>query len=425
MHNKNATPAAYLRRSYVDPDSPGDISLEAQRTAVRKLAAADGHNGNVIEYNDWGISADIAKSGKRTEYARLLADMEAGKVAAVYAFDVDRLYRDPRDLIRLQDAAQRHDVRIVTTGGPLAIGDGDDPAAEAFAFIGSVFGRMELQKAKKRARAGREARRARGDVMGHPPFGYRHVRDASGRIVRELDPGMTALLAQVRAAYVSAGTVLGAAKRLNADGVPGPKGGAWHPSALTRTIEQHWPELLPKRSATTGKRIHGPSLFSQLIRCHCGHVMTPNVARHQLYCSRAKTDASHGQYNVSEVAILPFVQQAFAAITLPDAATVEANVADQRAVIEQRWQRANELYLAGSIDRERHAAEQDRHDSDLSDLPDEDEVLREVPGLDWKLTPPEAINEVLRAVFRHVALDADMKPVEAPLRIRADLRSAA
>src|SRR6266516_3726703 len=106
-------PAAYLRRSYVDPDSPGDISLEAQRAAVAKLAQGDG------------------KSGKRIAYTRLLADMEAGLVSWVGAFDVDRLYRDPRDLIRLQDAAQRHQVRIVTIGGPLAIGE-DDPAAEGF-----------------------------------------------------------------------------------------------------------------------------------------------------------------------------------------------------------------------------------------------------------------------------------------------------
>ena len=121
-------PAAYLRRSYVDLNSPGDISLEAQRAAVERLAHRDGHNGNVREYSDWGVSADVAKSAKRTAYTQLLADMEAGAVSAVYAFDVDRLYRDPRDLMRLQDAAQAHQVRIVTTGGELAIGDGDDRA---------------------------------------------------------------------------------------------------------------------------------------------------------------------------------------------------------------------------------------------------------------------------------------------------------
>ena len=71
-------PAAYLRRSYVDPGNPGDISREAQREAVRRLAHRDGHNGNLREYDDWGVSADVAKAGKRTAYAQLLADMDAG-----------------------------------------------------------------------------------------------------------------------------------------------------------------------------------------------------------------------------------------------------------------------------------------------------------------------------------------------------------
>jgi hypothetical protein len=73
-----AHPAAFFRRSYVDTESPGDISREAQRAAVRGLAATDGHNGDLVEYDDWGVSADIAKSAKRTAYASLLADMEAG-----------------------------------------------------------------------------------------------------------------------------------------------------------------------------------------------------------------------------------------------------------------------------------------------------------------------------------------------------------
>lgn len=54
-----AHPAAYLRRSYVDDNSPGDISREAQRATVRTLAAADGHNGTLVEYDDWGVSADV------------------------------------------------------------------------------------------------------------------------------------------------------------------------------------------------------------------------------------------------------------------------------------------------------------------------------------------------------------------------------
>ena len=73
-------PAAYIRRSFVDPESPGDIAEASQLAEVKRLAAADGHNGNLVVYSDWGVSADVAKSAKRLEYTRLLADMEAGRV---------------------------------------------------------------------------------------------------------------------------------------------------------------------------------------------------------------------------------------------------------------------------------------------------------------------------------------------------------
>ncbi len=402
-------PAAYLRRSYVDADSPGDISLEAQRSAVRKLAVADGHNGNLIEYNDWGITADVAKSSKRTEYTRLLADMEAGKVAAVYAFDVDRLYRDPRDLIRLQDAAQRHHVRIVTSGGPLAIGDGDDPAQEAFAFIGAIFGRLELQKAKKRARAGREARIRRGDRFGHPPYGWHHARDESGRIVRVADPERP--LQPLMDAYQAAGSVLGAVRLLNERAIPSPKGGKWYTSALARLLDDNWPDLLPKRGAS-GKRIPASAILSQVIRCHCGHTMTPNVHRRQLFCSYGHITADHGRKTVQEQALLPWMREEAARLRAPSR-VVRTRSAAAVPALEAKRERIVESYLDGIIDRATRdarlavvAADLDREAAKARAL---DMV---VPHIDWAW-PPAKLNAVLRALWGHVQLDERMQPVSA------------
>jgi DNA invertase Pin-like site-specific DNA recombinase len=411
-------PAAYLRRSYVDPDSPGDISLEAQRAAVRKLAAADGHNGNLEEFSDWGISADVAKAGKRTEYARLLADMEAGKVSELYAFDVDRLYRDPRDLIRLQDAAQRHRVRIVTTGGPLAIGDGDDPAAEAFAFIGSVFGRMELQKAKKRARAAREARRARGDRFGHAPYGFRHVREETGRIVRVPDPERP--LEPVLDAYREAGSVLGAVKLLNARGIASPNGRTWHPSALTRVIEHNAPDLLPRKNAA-GRRQPTRALLGQLVRCHCGTVLTPNMERGQYYCNAGKVagSAKHGKYNVREIDLLPWVRAEAARFRAPDRVRVGEIDAAKRPALEAERERIGWAVIRGAIPQSAGDARLDEIDAEISALADVEAVV-DVPPIDWERTPPDAINAVLRALWESVELGPDMRPVRAAWRLPAD-----
>lgn len=406
-------PAAYLRRSYVDAQSPGDISLEAQRTAVRRLATADGHNGNVVEYNDWGVSADVAKASHRTEYARLLADMDAGRVTAVYAFDVDRLYRDPRDLIRLQDAAQAHGVRIVTTGGPLPIGEGADPAAEAFAFIGSVFNRMELQKIKKRIHAAQEVRRERGDVFGHPPYGWRNVRDATGRIVRERDESVD--LEPIREAYERAGTVLGAVRLLNAAKVPAPKGGEWYTSPLTHVLDENWPGLLPKKGAS-GRRIRSRAILSQLVVCHCGHVMTPNTHRNQLYCSKGTTSrANHDRYTVQEKDLLPWVKDEAARLQTPDAVELADKSRADREAIGARIERVVDNYESGLISREVRDDKVAGLRGQLEAL-DAAATIIDVPALDWTW-PPEKINAVLRAMWEHVDLDDTMRPVSATWRV--------
>ncbi len=411
-------PAAYIRRSFVDADSPGDISREAQRAAVRRLATADGHNGDLVEYDDWGVSADIAKSGKRTAYTRLLADMEAGSLSAVYAFDVDRLYRDPRDLIRLQDAASRHAVTITTTGGRLAIGEGDDPAAEAFAFIGAVFGRMELQKSKRRARAALAARRERGDRLGHPPYGYLHVRDDSGRVVQVPDPERPASV--VVDAYREAGSVLGACRILEARGVPAPKGGArWSTSNVTRIIEREAPGLLPPRTSA-GRRspTKRAAVFTQLLPCpFCRRRMTPNVARGQYYCPNGPRDrAAHPRYAVTEAAILPWVRaEVDAHLALPpDLPTDEDNEAT-RADLAGRLDRANDLYIAGTITRERYDAERAAVDAELDRL-GAAEAYQDVPAFDWSWSPAR-LNQLLRMLLVEIRLDAAMRPVDALWRL--------
>lgn len=415
----NRHPAAYLRRSYVDPDSPGDISLDAQRAAVATLAHRDGHNGNLVEYSDWGISADIAKAGKRTAYTRLLADMEAGALSAVYAFDVDRLYRDPRDLIRLQDAAQRYAVKVVTTGGELAIGEGDDPAAEGFAFMGAVFGRMELQKAKKRARAAREARIARGDAFGHPSLGFRHVKGENGRIVAVKDDG--ANLEPIRQAYLDAGTVLGATKVLNARRIPTAKGGRWSLSMVQRTLARHWPELLPARGAS-GKRIRSTSVLSQLVRCHCGNVMTPNNVRGQLYCSRAVTIGreAHGKYNVRQAPIIEWCKREASRVRLPERVQLAEAQDRRRGELEARREELGWAVVNRLLSREAAKADAERIERELANLDDASALVDVPQAIDWDSWAPADINRVLHAYWEAVELDRDMLPVRAEWRIPED-----
>lgn len=76
-------------------------------------------------------------------------------------------------------------------------------------------------------------------------------------------------LTPIRDAYRQSGTVLGACRLLNECGIRAPKGGQWYTSALTRVLDENWPDLLPCEGAS-GKRITASAILSQLVRCHCG-----------------------------------------------------------------------------------------------------------------------------------------------------------
>jgi DNA invertase Pin-like site-specific DNA recombinase len=423
--NITAHPAAYLRRSYVDPQSPGDISREAQRATVRKLAAADGHNGDLIEYDDWGVSADVAKSAKRTAYTQLLADMEAGSVTAVYAFDVDRLYRDPRDLIRLQDAAQRHRVRVVTTSGELPIGDGADPTAEAFAFIGAVFGGTELKKAKKRARAARDARQARGDRFGRAPFGYRLGRDAGGRVTFVPDPSRP--IDVVLDAFNEAGSFAGAAWLLNQRGVPSPRGAKWAGNTINRIIRRERPGMVPRGRTEARVAARGSHAFSRLLRCPCGQLMTPRVnytvSKYGSYgpyvgyqCFQGRHNPGHPRpYMVNEPAILEWAKGEAARLQTPERVQLAARNTDRRAELEGQRERLGWAVADGLLGREQAKERAAVIARELEQL-DEQEALVDVPAVDWSW-PAAELNAVLRALWEFVELDEQMRPVRAIWRV--------
>ncbi len=406
-------PVAYLRRSSADDENPGDVSREAQEAAVRELAHRDGYNGNLRVFVDWDRSADEAKEARRTAFLDMLAAIERGEVTAVYAYALDRLYRSMRTFVRLTDAAKAHGARVVTLREGVLGGDGS-PMAQAFAQITAVFSELELNTAKARARGAIKARQARGDRLGHPGYGWRHTK-VDGRIVREPDPARP--IGPVLAAYHEAGTVNGACRLLNARGIPSPKGSTWGHSALFRVLEDHAPELLPMKAAS-GRRVRAPAaMFGQLLRCHCGRMLTPNVARGQYYCSRGNAiGRPHGRSSVLERNLLPWVKEEAARLRIPfDAIREDADNGVRRAALEAKRERIIDLYADGTIDkpeRQRRLGEVDAEISRLEAAGRAAGRLVSIPTLDWSW-PPEAINAVLRAIWTRVDMGPDLLPVRA------------
>ena len=150
-------------------------------------------------------------------------------------------------------------------------------------LITAVFGRMEPQS-KKRNRAAMQARRERGDVLGRPGYGWRSARDESGRIIHVPDPERPASI--VVDAYREAAPISGAAKLLQARGIPAPKGGArWGQNTVTTILEREAPEVFPRPGRISGRRTPTTTMFAQPWPVTVVRRYQPsNATRHQYYC---------------------------------------------------------------------------------------------------------------------------------------------
>ena len=408
-------PIAYLRRSSADATDPGDISREAQETAVRELARRDGYNGELRILADWDRSADEAKEGRRTGFLAMLAAIDRGECDVVYAASLDRLYRSMRTFVRLTDAAKAHGTRIVTLREGALGGDGS-PMAQAFAEITAVFSGLELRTTKARAAGALAVRRSRGDHIGRAGYGFRLARNEAGAIVTEPDPDrpLEPILEAVRE---TGGNVLAACKLLNARAVPVPQGpsaerrlngsGHWHPWPLRKIVDRNAPELLPAKGPR-GRRTPTNALLAQLLVCHCGHVLTPERAgrwRGQAYrCTVGNRTGreAHGRVFVTEAALLPWIRDEIAHLDLGvDAVELATGNAAER------------VRLAGR--RERFAEVKAEVAAELDKLGVAEAVVA-VPPVDWERWSAPDLNAYLRAILARVTLAADMRPVSAPWR---------
>jgi DNA invertase Pin-like site-specific DNA recombinase len=415
---------AYVRRSVASRADPGDVSREFQTDAVRRLAALAGDVELVILAGDWGRSASTDKTAHRLAFLDLLGRVERGEVSNLYAYSADRLARSIEWSARLLNACRRAGTTIITNEGRFA--PDDDGATDLFGFR-AVINESVLRQMERKAKSAAERRAARGDAMGQPPYGQRIVRDATGAALRPIrwqdDPDRP--LAPLLAAYAAAGSVLGACKALSAAGVPTPKGKVkpdgtprWESTSLALILDRAG--VLPPRHH---RHLFAKSaLFAGLIRCHCGHIMTPDHEHVRTgtsyYCHSGKLDgvAVHGRNWVREAVILPEIQAEAARLRVPfDAVAMGEDDANGRDSLAERKRRLGLAFAAGALDEPTFRAELAAIEATADRLEAAAEVVQ-LPPLDWT-APVATVNAVLRALFEYVQLAPDMTVAEIRWRV--------
>jgi DNA invertase Pin-like site-specific DNA recombinase len=388
-------PAAYLRRSSADANSPGTVSRAGQQAAVEHLAAADGADSPDL-FIDWGLSGGRAD---RPDYVRLKVAIAADRVSKVYALNLSRLGRSLPELIAFTELCAEHDVGLQLAQ------DGIDTTTATGELSFNMLASVSQFTRKLAEEAGADSlkvRRARGDVLGAPRYGQRFRRGDDGRIQLEVDPDRP--VEPVLAAYREAGSIAGACRLLNARGIKSARGKDWGTSSLGAVLRDNAPGMLPP--VIPGLRRARPSmLLSGLLRCHCGTTLTPNR-------SRSRSTDGHGKTTVAESRLIEWIKAEAAHLRVPGDVLEGEDQDGQRVEIENERRRVTGLYAKGRIPEAELDAMLDDVERRFAAIEAAD-VFKEIPqAIDWTWAP-EDINAVLRAMWSHVQLDERLRPIRA------------
>lgn len=138
----------------------------------------------VYEDNDVSASSDTP----RPAYARLLADLEAGRITGVVVYDLDRLTRKPAELEAFIDLSDRLGIALANVSGDV---DLTTAAGRMVARIKGAVARQEAERIGERVKRQKQQRLNAGLPPGsrYRTFGYSRdwqVIDEEAAIVRDV-----------------------------------------------------------------------------------------------------------------------------------------------------------------------------------------------------------------------------------------------
>lgn len=394
---QHASPYAYIRRSVTSRNNPGDVSREFQTEEVRRLAGDEVSRLTVID-QDWGKSAAADKTAQRLGFLDLLERVERGEVTTLYAYSTDRLARSVRWSAQLLDACEAAGTVIVTGEGRFAP---DDDLARSMFHFAAVQNEAALRAMEKKAKATTARRRARGDALGIAPYGWRLVH---GRKERNPDEPIE----PIEAAFGEAGSYFGAARILNERGVRTRRNAEWTGRVVGHVLQREG-IVSPHKRMPGAKQTAGWALY-RLVRCHCGHTMTPMDRRTpRLTCYKARQSPDHAKpFGIAENKVLPFVQAAVDALSMPEVVTQTARVTSERDQLTAERERLVLLFSKGKIDEAAFDRLVEPVDVALERV-EEQEQIHDVPQIDWSW-PAADVNRLLRLLIDHVELGPDLRP---------------
>ena len=251
--------ALYARYS---SDNQRETSIEDQLEVCRRYIFGQGWT-EVTVYEDRAASG---ASRFRRGYQRLLADAQTGAFDLVVCEALDRLGRKLADVADLFDRLTflRIELHTVSTGRitPMHVG-----------MLGTMA-QMYLSDLREKTWRGQLGRALKGKIPGGRAFGYDVVTNTdstaeSGRGHRQVNQAEAAVVKRIFKEFAGGISPRAIAKRLNAEGVPGPNGRPWQDTTIRGQFDRgtgllnnalyvgrlEWNRCSYVKDPATGKRV--------------------------------------------------------------------------------------------------------------------------------------------------------------------------
>jgi DNA invertase Pin-like site-specific DNA recombinase len=346
-------------------------------------------------YVDNDVSAFTGAKG-RPEFARMLADIEAGRVGAVVVYHQDRLTRRPGEFEQFVEACQRNGVdQLVTVTSDISFGnDNGMLVARITAAVAAN------ESARKRARILRKIEQnvAAGKPNGGAtrPFGYEEDRIT----IRESE---AAVIRTVADRFIQGESLRSLVAWLNEEGVPtSGKATSWRSPTLRGLLqsgriaglrdhrgevagEAAWERIITREQRErilavfasrkrTGRRAPQRYLLTGLLRCgKCGGKLfsaarqTPQGKTERRYvCQSGPDHGGCGRLTISAVPVETWLTEAaLYRLDTPEVTEAEgrhetdARHADAVAVLDAAQRRLTdvaEMFAAGDISKAEYLA---------------------------------------------------------------------
>ena len=207
-------------------DLQSEASIDDQVRVCREHAEREGMT--VVEiYSDYAISGGSLSN--RPGMLSLLDAAKSGTCDVLIAEALDRISRDQEDIAAIFKRLRHAEVRIVT------LSEGE--INELHVGLKGTMNALFLKDLAVKTRRGQRGRVEAGKIPGGNSYGYRVVRRIldDGSVStgeREIDPEQAAIVRSIFREYADGMVPRRIAGRLNAEGIPGPRGGPWNASTI-------------------------------------------------------------------------------------------------------------------------------------------------------------------------------------------------